>query len=192
MIRCNMKRIFIILFICLFLFGCKKEEVNNKGYDDIINEFQDRYDSNNYVSLFYLYYDIDNNDTDELVLLGYNEIEYKIIDIYYMNGNNAEELIDNKYYSDISKVDIYDNGMLFIYNYNSYEDGEYLIYKMNNNKIDEVAKYYFKYITDDEYFIYDDKEYSKESEYLSVNDLLNEYIKNGNKINLKSLDLKGI
>jgi hypothetical protein len=63
---------------------------------------------------------------------------------------------------------------------------------MNNNKVDEVAKYYFKYITDDEYFIYDDKEYSKESEYLSVNDLLNKYIKNGNKINLKTLDLKGI
>ncbi len=187
-----MKRMIIILFICLFLFGCKKEEVNNKSYDDVIDEFKDKYDSNYYVSIFYLYYDIDNNDTDELVLLGYNEIEYKILDIYYMNGKNAEELIDNKYYSNLSKVDIYDNGMLFVYNYNSYEDGEYLIYKMNNNKVDEVAKYYFKYITDDEYFIYDDKEYSKESEYLSVNDLLNKYIKNGNKINLKTLDLKGI
>ena len=88
--------------------------------------------------------------------------------------------------------DIYDNGMLFVYHYISYDHGLYLIYKMEDNKINEVGKYYFKYITDDEYFIYDDEEYEKESKYLSVNDLLEEYIKNGKKINLKSLDLKGV
>ena len=187
-----MKKFILILILVFILFGCKKEE-DHYSYKDAIDDFKEKYDDNTYLSLFYIYYDIDDNAKDELILLGYSEYEYKILDIYYYkDDNNAEELIDNSYYSKWSRVDVYDNGMLFVYHYISYDHGLYLIYKMEDNKINEVGKYYFKYITDDEYFIYDDEEFEIESKYLSVNDLLEEYIKNGKKINLKSLDLKGV
>ena len=176
-----MKKI-IILIVCIFVLGCQKKE--DAGIDKII-EFEipiNNYDSLNYSKLYSIDYDIDKNGNNEILLIGENDIDKYIIDIFYIKDDKYSNVCNYKE----CKINIYDNGIIYNYVINSYYDGMYIF--SNLEDINDI--YYFKYETDTEYIVYDDKDMKKESKYQNYNELLKKYINNSKKINIEELDMK--
>jgi len=168
---------YILLIILLFICGCSnntKEElsIDKSNYKDL-----------DYEKYYSISYDINNDDEDELIVVGELYSDKYIVDIIYYNDKGKVDRVC-KYKE--CRIDIYDNGLIYNYVINDYYSGIYIFEYLNKDK----DMYYYKYETDNEYIIYDDKDLEEESKYQNTTELLNNYVKGAKIVNINKLGMK--
>jgi len=179
-----------------------KDEITND------NEIEERYNTLNtaYISdyhfrnnldllFYYSFYDIDNNDVDEL-LIGYgddcssNQNGCIVVDIYAYNNNPIKlEKVSNVYYR--TYLRIYDNGILGVYGSGSAVTGGVKFYKIANDGYteEELGNYSYEF-KDENTVVITDENTQQITNYTSLNDI--ECIKSANDVNYNNFDWKKI
>ena len=165
----------------------------NVGY---INDYLFRNTLN--LTFYYSYYDIDNNGIKEL-LIGYgyedsnNSGQNAIADVYTSKDNSAIKLqeVSNVHYR--INLLIFDNGIMIVHGSGSAVSGEEHFYKIGDDGYSEekIGSYSYKYSSESSVTITDETT-NKETDYTSIEELYNAYVKDANKLTDKDFEWKKI
>ena len=184
----------------------KQNTSNNDIYQEVINQYKeiinsdlsdeeidrDKYnyasyvDCGNYQCLkenkwYYAYYDIDKDSRDELLISYNTDNKYFITTIFTNDGTNIKEVA--KYWSRNTLYGIYDNGVIVTHGSGGANIGGYLFQTIDKS-IDK--DYEVKYNNSEIESITDTKTEEK-TNYNTVEELLDDNLKNTKEIDLEKL-----
>ena len=165
-----------------------KVTTNDEEYEGIINEYEeamkdkeianeiveDKYKNvnstiihyyhanNSGIKLYYAYYDINNDNKDELLILDKSDVansKYSIIGVFAYNGEKPVKLIDSNTLGDRSNLEIFSNGVMYLRGSGGASSGilEFYTIEADGYKA-KVNTYYYQYDDSGKVSFYSDEE----------------------------------
>ena len=148
----------------------------------------------------YTYYDIDKNNTDELIITVNNSGKHTIIGIFTYDGTKPVKLIDDYSLGDRSIVKIYDNGILYLSGSSGASSGSLTFSKIasdgHTNEI--VQKYYYQYDESNNVSYYSELDKygngieSSKFNYTSTEEIESVHLNNSSIVSMDNLTWKNI
>lgn len=152
-------------------------------------------------SLFkYIYYDIDDNGNDELIISQVISDSYSIIDIFTYNGAVPVKLIDESSLGDRSSLKIWDNGILYLSGSGGASSGnlEFSKIALDGYSKQIVQTYYYLYDENNNISFYkklnqdgfgaEDSKYN----YTSISEVESVHLSNASVVDMGTLDWNNI
>lgn len=189
-----------------------KNAINDKSLKDNFEVISSKYSNvNERMVIFYhsyqvnavfkyVYYDIDGNGTDELVISEENNNDYSIIDVFGYNGTMPVKLIDEYSLGDRSSLQILNNGIFYLKGSSGATSGSLEFSKIaSDGYTNEVIQlYYYQYDENNNVSFYKELDQygfgleSSKFNYRTIKEVEDVHLKNASIVDLNKLNWDNI
>ena len=198
-----------------------KTEYSNEVYSSIIDEYKAAMNDTNYsvetaaakypninknmmqhyhnekFKIYYAKYDINKDNYEDLIIYAdLGNSNHTIIDVFgnypYSNGSHdLIKLIDEETLGERSKLEIFDNGIMYLHGSGSATTGvlEFIKMTTNTDHVAEGNKYYYEYDENNNITIYIDEGVKRKTDYSSIDEVVNYYKKDAKVVSPSNLNL---
>ena len=156
-------------------------------YPNINYTMMHYYHTYNSVTFNYLYYDINKDNKDELIIGNGNSI----IAIHAYNGTSSISLFENRCLGDRCQVELWDNGIMFFEGSGGAAYHSYEFYKLGNDGYSKetIKKYYVEYKDNEvKTFTVTDRDTNEIVDFKSTDDIVASIKGNAKDVDLSKLN----
>ena len=147
--------------------------------------------------IYYAKYDINKDNYEDLIIYAdLGNSNHTIIDVFgnypYSNGSHdLIKLIDEETLGERSKLEIFDNGIMYLHGSGSATTGvlEFIKMTTNTDHVAEGNKYYYEYDENNNITIYIDEGVKRKTDYSSIDEVVNYYKKDAKVVSPSNLNL---
>ena len=167
----------------------KEENIDN--YTNVNKTMVHYYFSYNSVKFNYVYYDVDKNGSNELLISDNGNGKYNLVDLYTYDGNKAAKLVTDNCLGDRCSLSLYDNGIMYFYGAGGASHHGLDFYKIGSNGYSrETIGSYGVDISEDRSVTIMNGD--KKTNYTSDDEVINSVIGNAKRVELDSLKWNSI
>lgn len=178
-----------------YKYAMENENEDREYGENVNSNILAYYHSYNDFDICYAFYDINKDNNDEMIVLSKRNDDSKltIIDIHGYDGKNPVRLIKNDSLGDRTKVEIFENGVIYLNGSNGADNGILSFNKIESDgytlSSDDI---YYKYNVSNEIIFYSDVNLISPLDYTSIDEIMDEFVNGSPKINLENLEIKTI